>query len=58
MMLANGPKGGESRQVVVSGDFNNYSSEFVIGLEDVIAAAREFCINGSLAERFKWEKQT
>lgn len=57
VILANGPKGEGVQQVVVNGDFNDFASEFVVGLEDAIAAAREFFQSGSLVRQFKWENQ-
>jgi hypothetical protein len=58
IILANGQTGGASQQVAVCGDYNTYESQYVIGIEDVIIAAREFFQNGGLAQQLKWENQT
>jgi hypothetical protein len=57
-ILANGEKGHGTRQVVVNGDFNNYPARHVVGLDDAIAAAKEFFESGDLVKGFIWEKQT
>jgi hypothetical protein len=58
VILAGGENDGKNQEVVVAGDFQVFASEFVVGLDVAVCAAKTFFDCGTLAPELKWKPQT